>query len=306
MKRILTIIIVALTLGLNARAQEPFFQLPIVPDSIKTLDARTDYLLLHYWDFCDLKKAFSSKNRMAESFLNYLELMPYATAQNAHKSVDAFLKKLEKRPEDLLFIAREAQANLYADTASLVSDELYLPFAQAVAKNKKISKADREPFERHANILSKCQVKMQAPEFEYTGRDGQLHNFASDTAEVVILYFNSPDCSSCNLARVRLDADLNITRLLDADKIKVVSITNMAPDGQWQDMATSFPTNWTVGAKAGIDDIYDIRNTPSFYVLDNKHKIYAKNASIDVILAICNELARRRLPDPAALPIIEE
>ena len=42
-------------------AQQPYFQLPIIPDSIKSFDKRLDYMVEHYWDFADMKKVFSSR-----------------------------------------------------------------------------------------------------------------------------------------------------------------------------------------------------------------------------------------------------
>lgn len=285
----------ATTAVAQEKDQDQFFQLPIVPDSISTLDGRTDYLLLHYWDFCDLKKAFSSKSRMAHSFKEFLDLAPYGNKRNVHKAVEDFLKKLEKRPDDLLFIAREAEANLYADTAEMLSDELFLPFAEAVSKNKKVDKAEKKHFQRIADILSRCQIGMIAPDFEYTTRDGEKRSFSADTADVVVVYFNDPDCSDCNMARLRLDADVQTTRLIEAGVMKIVAITPMAPDGQWRDLMQSYPQNWSVGACEGINDIYDIRNAPTFFLFDKQHKIYGKNMDINTLLTINSRLASRYL-----------
>ena len=61
-------------------AQDTYFQLPIVPDSLQGLQPRVDYLIEHYWDFCDFNKAFSNRERMGESFRSHLNLMPHASA----------------------------------------------------------------------------------------------------------------------------------------------------------------------------------------------------------------------------------
>ena len=55
-KRFLALILFIVSCaGLTASAQQTatYFPYPIVPDSISTLQARTDYLLEHFWDFCD-------------------------------------------------------------------------------------------------------------------------------------------------------------------------------------------------------------------------------------------------------------
>lgn len=303
MKRILIIFSLLASLALSSRAQEPFFQLPIVPDSITTLDRRTNYLLEHYWDFCDLKKAFSARQRMAQSFKDFIDLTPYGTADVVHKSVDKFIKSIEKRPDDLLFIVREAEANLYADTSELISDELFLPFAQAAAKNKKIDKAERQRYERLAKILENCRTGLVAPDFEYTTRNGEKRRFEPDTTTMVVLFFNNMDCPDCDLTRVRLDADINVTRLIEAGKLKVVAISPTLPDGQWKEIVESYPSTWEVGASPEVNDLYDIRYYPSFFILNGDHKLYAKNVDIYSILATCQRLAARDLRDKHTAPV---
>lgn len=293
MKRLLFFLTILPFLTLSAKAQDQFFQLPIVPDSIVTLTNRTNYLITHYWDFCDLNKSFSTPKKMAEAFESYLDLMPYATAEEAHASVSKFLKAINKKPENVLFIGRLAEANLYADTSEMLSDELYLPFAEAIANHKKIRKEDKAHFERQARILRNCQVGLESPDFEYTSRDGSLKNFTTNVSDVVVLFFFEPGSAETTLARVRLDADINAQRLIDNGILKIVAISPSVADGEWRDAVSSFPSHWEVGATEAVNNLYDIRLTPSFFIMDGSHKLYGKNAPIESVLSVCMQLAAR-------------
>lgn len=295
-KKIFTfILLIASIAGSTAFAQqqqtETYFPYPIVPDSISTLQARTDYLLEHFWDFCDFKKAFSSRQKMAGAFKDYLSFMPHASAKQAHRSVGRLLKSLEKQPDDLIFIARKAEEYIHSDTAEIYSDELYLPFAVAVSSNKRIDKAVREQFEHQARILSGSQVGMPAPAFKYIDRSGAEAVFSPDsTAEVTILFFNDPDCMDCTIARSRLNADIRASNFIKDGVMRVVAITPGEADDNWKQMAESYPAGWTVGAAPDVDEIYDIPNTPTFYVIDDEHKIALKRIDINTLINLISRL----------------
>ena len=79
MKRFSLIFMMVIALVTGAKA-DTYFQYPIVPDSLSTLQDRCDYLSRHFWDFCDLKKAFSSKKKMADEFAVYLSILQNASA----------------------------------------------------------------------------------------------------------------------------------------------------------------------------------------------------------------------------------
>ena len=135
------------------------------------------------------------------------------------------MTKLEKQPKDQLFMATVAEGHLFGDTAEVWIDELYLPFAEAIANNKRISKAEKARFVNQAEVLRNSMVGVHAPSLPYTLRDGSQGNLQADSAQVVVLFFNDPDCSDCNMARLRLDADISMNELIKDGLVKVVAIS---------------------------------------------------------------------------------
>lgn len=298
MKKIIVFFAVAVLCSISMMAQssrQPYFQLPVIPDSIKDFDRRLDYMVQHYWDFADMKKVFSSRPKMAEAFDTYLNFMPHATATTAIASVEKFLKSI-KRPDDLLFIAEIAEAKLYSDTAMIPSDQLYVVFAKAVADNRSIDRNAKMRFEHQANVLSRSQRGMKAPEFQFTTPEGMKRTFQPDTtARVTILFFNDPDCTDCRLARVRMDADLHTQKLVETGVVDIVSITPTDPtDSQWLNATATYPATCTVGASPDIEDIYDIRHSPTLYLIDHKGLIQLKTDNADSVLSILSAFAPRR------------
>lgn len=296
MKLLLSITLLICSLSAAAQKELPF-QLPIVPETIEGLQPRSDFYIEHFWDFCDLKKSFSARDKMADAFDMYIELMPYASAEVVQKSIGAFMKKLEKQPMDQIFIGELAEGRMYSDTATIASDELYLWFIEPIVANKRVDKDYKLRFQHQAQSLRRSQAGMTAPEFTYTGLDGQKHTFAADSTRIgTILFFNDPDCTECSMARLRLDADVQTTRQIETGRIDFYSIYPGEADQEWLTQAMGYPKIWQVGAAPEIDEIYDIRTSPCFYVLNPQGKILIKTASPNVIIDIMSKLAppRRR------------
>lgn len=289
MKKILLLIVTLLSL--HATAQDNgLFQLPIVPENITTLQDRSDYLVEHYWDFCDLGKAFSQRDKMAAAFDVYLSLMPYASAEKVFDSVDKFMDKIKKGP-DVLFIADLAEQKLYGDSAEYASDELYLKFLDKVVANKKVDKNSKLRYRHQQRVLSQSQIGMPAPEFDYIDIDGHKGRFVNDSTKIgTMLFFNDPDCTSCSMARLRLDADVQATRLTSEGYLDIYSVYPGDPDDQWKSMAAEYPASWHNVSSPTVDEIYDLRHSPLFYLINPDGKILFKTDNVDLILDIMGRL----------------
>lgn len=284
-----------LLMGISFGAKaDTYFPYPLIPDSINILEKRCDYLARHFWDFCDMKKAFSAKAKMAQEFNVYISVLTKATPDSAIASVLRFNKALEKQPADQLFMAECAEKLLYGDSAEMWIDELYLPFAHAIASNKRIDKASKARFVHQEKLLKNSLARFPAPSLPYTTREGMTGNLDNDSAQVLVVFFNDPDCSDCNLARIRLDADISMTELINEGKAKVVSISLSEPTPEWKEAVASYPSTWTVAANPDADMTIDLRmGTPEFYIIDQNHNIRFKHLNIDQLLDVTRQLKKR-------------
>lgn len=286
-------VLMLVCLGQPAKA-ESYFPYPIVPDSVATFQGRCNYLADHFWDFCEMSKAFSAKQKMADELKIFLSVMANAEPEAGVRGVKKLMAKLEKQPKDQLFMATVAEGHLFGDTADLWIDELYLPFAEAVASNKRISKAEKARFVNQADVLRKSLVGNPAPSVPYTLRDGSKGDLQKDSADVIIVFFNDPDCSDCNMARLRLDADISMNELISEGKVKVVAISVCDADDEWRAAAERFPDTWRVGASPDADLNIDLRaGTPDFYILGRKGAIRYKHLNIDQVLDVARQLKKR-------------
>lgn len=211
-------------------ATEHYFPYPMVPDNLTTLQQRCSFLVYNFWNFCDFKSAFSSLDKMEGAFADFVSFMPYASADTVEIAVTNLLDKVKKSPAHTLALARMARAHLYADSADIISEQVYLPFAQAVVANKKIPAADREPFAREAKIMANTRVGQRIPDLEFTLPDGTVSKVSQHLAPMVLLVFTGPDCSECSLDRVRLSADYALKKMMDSGRLSIINLYVGAPD----------------------------------------------------------------------------
>lgn len=278
------------TMSAQQTDSQKFFELPIVPDSIQSLQRRCDYMLTHYWDFCDLKKSFSARDKMADAFDLYLTFMPYASADVVFKSVDDFISRISKKAEDVDFVASMAEAKIYSDSAEYQSEQLYQYIIDGLLKTKKMSKEMRPYYEKQSRILANSREGVIMPAFDYVGTDGLRHSFQVDPANMMtVVMFVTPGETDSNMARLRLSADIKTNELINAGRVKIACITVDKSD-------TPLPetTGWLTGYGENIADQFVVKTTPTFYLLDSGSKIVKRDTDVEPLLNVMQLLRAPR------------
>ena len=271
-------------------ADDIFFKYPQAPESLTTLNQRANYVIEHFWDQCNLKSAFSSRDKMAKAFRDYVTYMQFASKDTTIISINKLIKEVQKKPKNMLTLTQIAEETLYGDSALFWSDEIYLYFTNAAINTKKLSKAEKARYEHHSKILTNSLIGSKLPNFEFETTDGSKMHIDSINAPAIILFFNDIDCSDCQLAKVRLATDINLNKLIERGIIKIVSIYPGKANEEWKAEATNYPSNWVIGACDNIYDMFDLRTTPTIYQLDDKHTIVAKNLNVDGILSVVSSI----------------
>ncbi|MDE7377180.1 MAG: DUF5106 domain-containing protein [Muribaculaceae bacterium] len=285
MKKLLILICLFAAGIAHAQQQQTMFPYPTAPDDMATLSQRCNYVVEHFWDRCNIKQSFSSQPQLREAFGDWIKFMPYASSDTVYMAINAYMDKVSKTGGDnVATIGRIAESWLYCDTAAFFSEDVYLPFAKAVAGHKKVDNATRQRLQAQIKILENSRVGAKAGGFEFVTRADSTMQFDDVVASRVILFFYDPDCTDCSLVKTRMSVDFNLNQLLDGRLVKIVAIYPGEPTQEWRESAALLPESWIVGAAPDIDLLYDIPTTPDLYYLDARHKILAKHVDINNLL----------------------
>lgn len=257
---------------------EPLFEYPVAPDSIPDLTGKSEWIVEHFWDKMDFKgKNAVDQNALNDALQVFISPMRWTSDPVVDKALNTLFKNLEKNPTLTLQFTRAAEEALYGPRAIYWSDPVYLQFIDNMLRNKKIPAARKERFIRHKRLLENSRIGGYPKEFDYTTVTGTTARFAP-TGVITVIEFGDPECDECRLAKLKMETDVTFSGLVDKGAVNVLFIIPDPSDG-WQTDMVDFSPKWHAGASDTVADIYDIRSTPSFYVIGRDGKIIAKNVN---------------------------
>lgn len=290
MKRIYIFIFAIISI-IGLSAQNTYFLYPTPPGNIDNFYQRCNYMTEHFWDNCNMKSAFSSHSKLKEAFKDYVSIASHAGADTTMASIDALIKSVEKMPKNLLVLAKIAESCLYSDSAEVYSEQMFQPFAQAVADCKKIPNDERSYFTHLAKILSSSQVGTVLPEIKFRRPDGSkgVLGEASDGRRL-ILFINDPDDSDSHRTLVRLSADYNLRKLHEKNYLQFVCLYPGEPDEKWRNSVKDLPESWIIGASPDVADMFNLKKLPVTVYLTPEHKILTKDIAYERLIEMLRML----------------
>lgn len=258
---------------------EPLFEYITAPENIESLQDKSNYLMAHFWDPMDFKsKKAVDQNALNDAFRVYTTPMRWASREIVAKSVDDLQKKLSKNPTLHYQFTRAAEETLFGPRSIIWIDEVYIKFLEGIVKNKKVDATRKARYADQYRRISNTMPESRAPGFDFVKPDGSNGRYFP-MSTFTIIEFGYPDCDDCIMARLKMESNVALGRLIDKGLVNVLFIV---PEGDY-DLAPymkDFPSKWAVGASDEVDDIYDLRNQPSFYTIGTDGNIISKNISV--------------------------
>lgn len=268
---------------------EALFELPTIPDEITDYTLRYNYYVENFWNPMDFKRNAVGQIQLNHAFSEYVLGLRFCEKKVAMKSVYKLLSNLTKSPTLLYQFTKAAEENLYSDRAEVWIDEIYVKFLEAVIKNKKIKDVRKTRYKTQYESLKNSMDGCDAPKFEFMDRNGTKTMFSPE-AIPSILVFGSPDCVDCMMTKIKLNSDDNLIQLAKDNKVRIYFIIPDGGEDNWQQMVAEYPHYWIVGAAENADEVYDIRLSPTIYLINADRKIEMKNLPIEnVISAVLNK-----------------
>lgn len=286
-KYILLILSAVLALGVQAQG---LFGLPEVPDEVALGRPRANYIIEHYWDKMPWKSAHTMPRKMETTLRDFAELLPLASADTVFLSIDKLLKGASKKPELMRALMPMAEATFHSDTAVLLSDEVYLPFARAAAKYKKLDASERERYRIQANIIETSSEGRTLPAVMATAGNGSQFalNDTTSGAHSYVYIIETPE--SGRFERVRFAANVAARQLVAAGLLKPVLLYAGKAPADWWESTAGLPKQWSVGELTNAGDLFDLRRAPAIYMASPQMTVVSKWMPMSALLTNCEQL----------------
>lgn len=265
------------------------FEYPTVPEDIEDWTERNNWLIENFWKDFDFKQKSVGQIQLDHAFKTWTVPMRFANKNVVLKTTDKLLSKLSKNPTLLYQFTKSAEETLYSSKSEIWIDEVYVKFLQTIVKNKKIDEIRKVRYKDQLTKLNNSLMGNTIPDFCYINRNGEYVDF-KPIAQYSIIEFGHPDCTDCQISKIHLESDVILDRLLNEGKVEIFYIISDLDNEDWQNMVADYPKNWNVGASEDAEDIFDIRLSPTFYIVDYQKKIILKNAPVKEVIQTIKDL----------------
>lgn len=175
----------------------------------------------------------------------------------------------------------ELSERRFSDAAdSLHNEGLYMVVLKHACENFVLSSAEKEKQRLLLEGAKKNMPGSIATDFDYvTTKDKAVHHLKDLQADNILIYFNNPDCLSCETVKERLANSELINQLVKEKKLIVLAIYPYEDGKLWK--KTEYPSmminGWNQSQQIEGNELYDLPTLPCFYLLDKEYKVLIKN-----------------------------
>lgn len=257
------------------------------------------YYKKHFFDYVDFQDARLLRTNFFQKKLDrYFEKMILQAPDTIVKESKLIIDKTEGNEEMFRFVVQTI-FNKYNNSDIMGMDKVLVFFGDNYYLNGRATWADSAwlaKLEERVEELRYNQVGNQAVELKlYTYNDEPV-TISGVNAEYTVLFFFEPSCGHCKKATPKMKAL--------ADKywgkgVEVMGIYTQTDKKEWGDFIESQELDnwinvWDPYNQSGFRLFYDIRSTPSIYLLDKGKKIIAKRIDVETLEQVLDDEYARK------------
>ncbi|MGQ8337897.1 thioredoxin-like domain-containing protein [Sunxiuqinia sp. A32] len=276
------------------------------PDSIPQKYAQNDslkwiyqynFIQNHFWDFFDLKDTRmwytpTIKGRLTNYFNKVLLQQPDTIIKQANQLINYVEDNPIAFQNLVTFIVNNSFQseimgieNVFVD----IAERYYLSGKADWVSEKTLEKIKLEVFYRRNNLMG-----MKARELVLEDAAGEYHSLHQLTTPYTLLVFWEPNCSHCKTEIPKLYEDIFLKA--NPSQLAIYAVYTQDNLEEWQDFISDNEINdwinvWDPQHTSQFNLLYNVRSTPTIYLLDKDKIIVAKNMSVDNAKRILESLS---------------
>lgn len=266
-------------------APKTLFPYPQAPDTISSFQERANYVVIRFWDRFDVSKPIQDEVAFDKAFQDYLNFFPHAHKTVVVSSIKGLMNRAQSNKANFMLIGRVAEKNLYSPQAVFASDEAYLPFAEAMLESSLLKKKEKEYYKKQIKKINQNAIGAVCPELSVVGLDGDKQRLSELLGDkTTLLFFNDDETGNSMMARLRLSTNVTLNSMISAGELKIVCIVPKKYSRELADTVKTWADNWTIVTTESATEVFDLRISPSIFILNNEKKIESKNVPVEALI----------------------
>lgn len=285
------------------RGPQPFPTVS-VPSMLSGQDA-AEYAAEHFWNrYFDSTASWSGisdtlvggvreqdMTDAAREYLLALWSIPYDRAFKAQEHLMSLAEKsLEQDTSGHIYdwFTAIMESALWNPLSEMRNEGLYIPVIESVLRTRRTGEHYSTYYQQQLATCRKNSPGNAAADFTFTDAKGRLHSLYGTSGEYTLLLFSNPGCPACREIVSMLKNSPQISRMVQDDSLKLLSIYIDEDLGEWYKGLSDYPAEWTTGYNQDLairDALtYDIRAIPSLYLLDQDKIVLFKDISPSMLM----------------------
>nr|WP_052662249.1 DUF5106 domain-containing protein [Bacteroides acidifaciens] len=275
---------------------------PRIPAALVSIDAKTEYLVKHFWENYDFADTVSVSNPelLEQTLVNYLSMLSETTDE---ATAGSYLRKLadDMRKDSIVYawFDEKLEHYLYDPNSPMRNDEYYMAVLQGMVESGRYREVEKLRPEYRMRMLRKNRKGSKAADFSYTLEGGERGTLNGIKSDFTLLLLYDPECENCRRAineMVQSPVIRDLTTLTDVVvrvPAKVLTICVEHDMESWKAHLAALPDHWLNGFDSGhqIRDrqLYDLRSFPSLYLLDSDKRVLLKDVNVQDVIGYFTE-----------------
>ncbi|MCL2246430.1 MAG: DUF5106 domain-containing protein [Lentimicrobiaceae bacterium] len=188
-----------------------------------------------------------------------------------------------KKNRNLCYAFFDYMEHEFGNVKSPYRDELlYIAMLSDILELPNLEETRQPRYEYELNLITKNQPGEQTIDFNILMDNGDTTTLYAVDAEILIIYFQNPDCPTCGEFREKMKNMEVLYHALVAGKVKVLTIYFEKNEALWRNYLNTkaFKTwmhGWNYDLKISEEHLYDVRIIPTIMVLDKNKKVIEKD-----------------------------
>lgn len=186
---------------------------------------------------------------------------------------------VQANDNDAMERLRFAELHYAKPADSLHNEEKFIAVLEDVLRDSTVS----EKVKLRPRLLLEQSLKNRigsvAADLELVDTAGNVSHLHQLDSVLTLVFFNSPDCGSCQINKERLDTIQVINDYVNAGLLKIVAIYPYDDKELWRN--AHYPSNmlnfWNEDQAVYLRDVYELPCIPVYFLLNRDRRIIMKN-----------------------------
>ena len=252
----------------------------------------------HYFDYVDFQDPRLLHTQFYQPKLDrYFEKMIHQSPDTIIKESREILAKTEGC-EEMFRFTLQTIFNKYNNSNIMGMDKVLVFFGDEYYLNGKATWADSAwlaKLEERVAELRYNQVGNQAVELHLYTYDDEPITISEINANFTVLFFFEPTCGHCKKTTPKMK---EFSDKYWEKGVEILAIYTQTDKNEWGEFIKAqglenWKNAWDPHNQTGFRLFYDIRSTPSIYLLDKNKKILAKRIDVETLQLIIDDELKR-------------